>query len=64
MPASRARIPNDTPNAAAAIAIGSTARAPATIDDRVRAAGSSVMMDEASISMDHYSNRMELCPVK
>src|SRR5262245_29595558 len=59
MPASRARIPNDAPNARTAIAIGATARIPATNSDRSwRMTAASAIMELASMMME-YSTGMD-----
>ena len=53
MPASRARIPNEAPKAATAIAIGAVARAPAAKEERpCRRTGKSVIMVLASMMME------------
>jgi hypothetical protein len=71
IPASRARIPNDAPNAAAASAIGATARAPASIslrDDRLSCApATNSLRDDrlsraplGSVIMDSSSTTLEM----
>ena len=57
MPASRARIPNETPMTSAANAIGATSRAPPSM---VR----STLMVFGSIMMDTSATGMDLCPMK
>ena len=59
MPASRARMPNEAPNASTATAIGATARAPSVTPARTdwRDAVLSAIMDAASMMMDSVPSK-------